>query len=273
MSLIEKSERLHSYNSIYNFRDFGAYTGHEGRALRKGHLFRSAHLNTLNDADHGAISKLGIGLIIDLRYAPERSRHPSRLPSNAPQIYAYPDPPEEAKNKVAPHEAFLQHELKTADDAHAYMMRSYSLRPNDAAYQKIFGDSLRFLAAEKSTDVKPNDDAGILVHCAAGKDRTGTLCALVQGVLGVSKTDIMADYMLTLEAVDIEAIVTPAAAMFSKRYGREIDPQALWPMFGVSPEFLESSLNSMGDIETYAKEKLGITDTELNSIRAQYLET
>ena len=111
------------------------------------------------------------------------------------------------------------------------------------------------------------------MHCAAGKDRTGTLCALIQGVLGVSREDIMADYMLTLEAVDVESIITPAAAMFSKRYGREIDPEALWPMFGVAPEFLESSLDGMGDIETYAKEKLGIKDTELDSIRQQYLQS
>lgn len=267
MSLIENSDRLHGYTSIYNFRDFGAYKTRDGRALRQNRLFRSAHLNNLNDDDHGAISDLGIGLIVDLRYAPERARQPSRVPSNDPQIYAYPDPPESQGDKVAPHEAFLQHELKTADDAHGYMMRSYASRPHDKAFQKIFGDSLRFLAHEK-----PNDDAGILVHCAAGKDRTGTLCALVQGVLGVSRKDIMDDYMLTLEAVDIEAIITPAAAMFSKRYGREINPKALWPMFGVAPEFLEASLEAMGDIEAYAKAALGISDTELAAIRSQYLD-
>jgi len=268
MSLIENSERLHGYSSIYNFRDFGAYKGHDGRALLSGKLFRSAHLNTLNDDDHGAISKLAIGLIVDLRYAPERARQPSRVPSNEPQIYAYPDKPDNAGDKVAPHEAFLQHELKTADDAHGYMMRSYAARPHDAQFQKIFGDSLRFLAHEK-----PKDDAGILVHCAAGKDRTGTLCALIQGVLGVSREDIMADYMLTLEAVDIEAIITPAAQMFSKRYGREINPEALWPMFGVAPEFLEASLSEMGDIEGYAKTKLGLSETELEAIRLQYLDS
>jgi len=267
MSLIKNSERIHDYSSIYNFRDFGAYKGRDGRALRRGRLFRSAHLNNLNDADHGAISELGIGLIVDLRYAPERDRQPSRVPSNAPQIYAYPDPPKNKGDKVAPHEAFLQYELNTADDAHGYMMRSYTARPHDAGFQKIFGDSLRFLAHEK-----PNGGGGILVHCAAGKDRTGTLCALVQGVLGVSREDIMADYMLTLEAVDIDAIIAPAAAMFSKRYKRQIDAKALGPMFGVAPEFLQASLEGMGDIESYAKEKLGITDTELEAIRSQYLD-
>ena len=267
MSYIENSDRIYNYSSIYNFRDFGGYVGHDGRKLRKGQFFRSAHLNNLNDEDLGAISQLGIGLIVDLRYAPERARQPSRVPLNAPQIYSYPDPPESQGNKVAPHEAFLQHDLKTAADAHGYMMRSYTARPDDRAFQKIFGDSLRYLANER-----PNNDTGILVHCAAGKDRTGTLCALVQGILGVSHDDIMADYMLTLEAVDIDAIIGPAASMFSKRYDREIDPKALWPMFGVAPEFLQSSLEAMGDIQSYAKDKLGISDAQLNIIRAQYLD-
>ncbi|MEP1230665.1 MAG: tyrosine-protein phosphatase [Litorimonas sp.] len=268
MSFIQNSDRIYNYNSIYNFRDFGGYKGHGGRAVRKGRLFRSAHLNTLNDQDHNAISELGIGLIVDLRHAPERVRQPSRVPLNAPQIYTYPDPPEHTGREVAPHEAFLQYELNTAEDAHGYMLRSYTARPHDAAFQKIFGDSLRFLAHEKT-----NDDAGILVHCAAGKDRTGTLCALMQGVLGVSREDIMADYMLTLEAVDIDAIIGPAAAMFSERYKRNIDAKALLPMFGVAPEFLEASLEGMGDINTYAKEKLGLLGTELEVIRSLYLES
>jgi len=267
MSLIEKSERIRDFKSIYNFRDFGAYKGHDGRALKSGHLFRSAHLNTLNDEDHSEISALNIGLIVDLRHAPERSRQPSRLPSNAPQVYTYPDPPESEGDKVAPHEAFLQHELHTAEDAHGYMIRSYEARPHDRAFQTIFANSLRFLA---NTNI--DDDAGILVHCAAGKDRTGTLCALVQGVLGVSRDDIMADYMLTLEAVDIGAIIEPAAERFSQRYGRHINPEALWPMFGVAPEFLEASLDGMGNLENYAKDTLGISVAELDAIQTRYLD-
>ena len=117
--------------------------------------------------------------------------------------------------------------------------------------------------------------AGVLVHCAAGKDRTGTLCALIQAILGVSREDIMADYMLTLETVDIEQIIEPAAQMFSQRYGRKIDAKALWPMFGVVPDFLNAALTRMldnaGDVQPYARDVLGLSQTEIEDLRAKYL--
>jgi len=68
--------------------------------------------------------------------------------------------------------------------------------------------------------------------------------------------------MMTLEAVDIDEIIGPAAEMFSKRYGRKIDAEALWPMFGVVPDFLEVALDGMmdgsGNIESYVTNVLGL---------------
>ena len=270
MSLIPFETRNYDFQTIYNFRDFGGYTGLEGRPVKTGRLFRSAHLASLSEADIGAIGDLDINLVVDLRHAPERAKQPSRFPEPTPDLHEYPDSPERLLAKVAPHEAFLENELYTAADAHGYMMGSYSTRPQDPGFKTIFGDTLRYMAK-----VDTEDPAGVLVHCAAGKDRTGTLCALIQGVLGVSRDDIMADYMMTLEAVDIDKIIEPAAAMFSKRYGREINADAIWPMFGVVPEFLNAALDGMmddaGSVETYVKKDIGLSDAELTRIRERYL--
>jgi len=207
---------------------------------------------------------LSIDLVVDLRHAPERARQPSKLPDNTPRVIEFPDPPKSASAGVAPHEAFMQTELNTAEDSRGYMLGSYTARPHDAAFQSIFAESVKFLAEEKS-------DPGVLVHCAAGKDRTGTLVALIQGLLGVSDDDIMADYMLTLEAVNIDAILGPAAEMFTQRYGRPIDAEALRPMFGVEPAYLEAALNGIGDYETYATQTLGLSDKTVSDLRARYL--
>lgn len=266
MSLITTTERLYPYQTIYNFRDFGGYAGTGGRPVKTGHLFRSAHLNNLSDKDLDSIAALDIGLIVDLRHAPERQRQPSRLYDPAPSIFEYPDAPETAGDKVAPHEAFMQHELNTAQDSHDYMMRSYSARPNDEGFQAIFGNTIRHLISDKE-----DHRNGVLVHCAAGKDRTGTLVALVQGLLGMSEDDIMADYMLTMEAVDIDSIIGPASQMFTKRYGREIDAEALRPMFGVTPEFLEAALETMGDMQLYAKNVLKLSPQDIDKLQARYL--
>ncbi len=270
MSLIPFETRNYDFASIYNFRDFGGYAGRDGRAVKTGRLFRSAHLAALNDADVASIGDLDINLVVDLRYAPERKRQPSRFPNPPPHVHEYPDSATLKKAKVAPHEAFLEHELYTAKDAHRYMMGSYTARPHDAGFQSICKDTLRFMATSEG-----EESVGVLVHCAAGKDRTGTLCALVQAVLGVSREDIMADYMLTLDAVDIEKIIGPAAEMFTKRYGRNIDATSIWPMFGVVPDFLDAALDGMtdssGDIVPYVKETLGLSQTELESLRSRYL--
>ena len=270
MSLIPFETRNYDFQSIYNFRDFGGYAGLDGRTVKTGRLFRSAHLAALNPEDLDQISDLDIHLIVDLRYAPERAKQPSRFPTPQPHVHEYPEAPESKKVKVAPHEAFLEHELYTADDAHGYMMRSYTARPHDPGFQRVFADTLRFMA--RSEDMAA---AGVLVHCAAGKDRTGTLCALIQSTLGVSREDIMADYMMTLDAVDIDKIIGPAAAMFTERYGRQIDADAIWPMFGVTPDFLNASLDGMldeaGRIEPYLTDTLDISLDDLSRLRDRYL--
>ena len=275
MSLLSFEARNYDFQSIYNFRDFGGYTGLNGREVKAGRLFRSAHLSALNETDLDAIGGLDIDLVVDLRYAPERAKQPSRFPNPAPRVHEYPDAAETKAAKVAPHEAFLEHELYSAEDAHGYMMRSYTARPHDLGFQKIFADTLRFMANSETSSSETEAAAGVLVHCAAGKDRTGTLCALIQAVLGVSREDILADYMMTLDAVDIDKIIEPAAARFTKRYGRQIDPESIWPMFGVVPEFLDAALDGMmdgkGGVEAYVTDTIGLSEADMNRLQERYL--
>jgi len=112
----------------------------------------------------------------------------------------------------------------------------------------------------------------ILVHCAAGKDRTGTLCAVIKGALGVDEKTIYEDFMLTMTAVDIDSFLEPAAQMFTQRYGRSIDPEAIRPMFSVEEAYLKSSLAAIGDIQSYICNDLGITVKEKAALKAAYLD-
>lgn len=270
MSLITQSERLKPFSTIYNFRDFGGYAGHEGRAVVTGKLFRSAHLNALSVDDQTSIGALPIGTIVDLRHAPERARQPSKqIPtSKRPETLTLPESLEPVGAKVAPHEAFMEAELNGPEDARRYMMNSYRTRPDDPAFQDVFRRTLKTLASDQ-----PDDGAGLLVHCAAGKDRTGTLCALIQGLLGVSDDDIMADYLLTETAVNIDVLLEPAAAMFTQRYGRTISPDSIRPMFGVDADYLRASLEAMGPYEDYALNELGLEENKLELLRRNYLVT
>ena len=238
MSLIALSDRLKPFSSVYNFRDFGGYAGLDGRPVKTNILFRSAHLNNLTEDELNEIESLPVGTVVDLRHAPERKRQPSLWPAKPERAVVLTQPvvPEIDEATVAPHEAFAEHKLYSASDARDYMMNS-----------------------------------GVIIHCAAGKDRTGTLVALIQGLLGVSHEDIMADYMLTETAVDIDAILVPASKMYSQRYGRQMDPDSLRPMFGVDPDYLIASLEAMGDLSSYAEEVLGFGPQQQRRLRDRYL--
>jgi protein-tyrosine phosphatase len=263
MALISLTDRVKPFQTILNFRDFGAYKTDTKRGVVQGKLFRSAHLNNLSDAELSDISDLNIGLVVDLRYRPERERQPSRYPlADEAVVLTYPDQDVTEGPKVAPHEAFMEHELNSAQDAYDYMMRSYTARADDAGFQSVFRDTLLYMAETGNP---------LLIHCAAGKDRTGTLVALIQGILGVGDSDIENDYLLTNQAVDIESFLKPAAQMFTKRYGRDISPDALRPMFGVEADYLKAASMTMGDYKNYAIKKLGLSETELRHIHEHYL--
>ena len=108
--------------------------------------------------------------------------------------------------------------------------------------------------------------------CIRDRDRTGTLCALIHGALGVSSETIMEDFMLTMEAIDVDTLLTPAAEMFTHRYGRPIDPEAIRPMFSVEPAYLESALATIGQMDDYIRDVLGVSDKEKAALKAAYLD-
>lgn len=246
--------------SVRNFRDFGGYKTASGDNLVSGKLFRAAHFNETNAQDKTVLDGLELDLIVDLRHAPERKRQPNTYPSVEDVRTFFMDEPGEPP-QFAPHEMFLKERLETAEDARNYMLGSYSRRPDNPAFQGIFADTLNYMA---------ETGGPLVVHCTAGKDRTGTLVAIIHRVLGVSSADIMQDYMMTMQAVDVESYLEPAAKFMSERFERKIDPNALRPMFGVEPAFLEAALDTMSDFDAYVSDFLNITQTDVTAIRKNY---
>lgn len=255
--------RIYDFDSIINFRDFGNYPAGSGQHVKVGKLYRSAHFNSASDADLEKLAELGIALVIDLRHKPERDRQPNRWPETPePTVLHYPDP-KDSNQSLAPHEIFIKETLSTPEEARGYMQGSYEARPHDAGFKSIFSDTLKFMAKTGSP---------ILIHCAAGKDRTGTLAAVILSALGVPFETIMDDYMMTMEAVDIEAFLEPASQNMATRYGRHIPVDALRPLFHVEPSYLQRSMATIEDPDGYIANTLDITPSERQALHKFYLE-
>ncbi|MEO1188476.1 MAG: tyrosine-protein phosphatase, partial [Pseudomonadota bacterium] len=153
--------------------------------------------------------------------------------------------------------------------AHSWMVDYYRAAPYKAQHIETFSAWFKAIAA------LGRDEAAV-VNCAAGKDRTGILCALTHHVLGVDREAMFADYELTNTAADVASRLPEMARLFNEHIGKAYDHAVYHPFVGVDVKFLEAALESIqdqsGDIDTYLRETLGVGKTETEQLRRQFLK-
>lgn len=257
--------RILKFDNILNVRDFGGHDLAGGRKIVLGKLFRGAQLNAMTKAEQERFIDMGITFLIDLRYLPERKRQSTPVSEKFnPDIFAFAEAHDQNDpNELAPHEAFAIRELNTADDARAYMLGSYKDRPLDPGFANLTSRSLKRMAQAGE---------GFYVHCAAGKDRTGTFSAILLMLLGASQDDVMAEYMRTQDAVNLDLIIPMITVKMEKRYGRSFTADALRPYFHVEPDYLQQSLKTIGEINKYASEVLMLSPQDISGLHRHYIQ-
>jgi protein-tyrosine phosphatase len=174
--------RLVALEAVHNFRDLGGYATADGRHTVWRTLFRADGLYRLTPADVVALEPLGLRTVIDLRSAPELSER-GRFPVDVHPV--------------------VFHHFPIIDATWALADRPVHDRDEDFliwAYQEMLTVGAPRFAAAFAALAEP-DALPAVFHCAAGKDRTGLLAALLLGSLGVSHDDIVADYALTVEGM------------------------------------------------------------------------
>ena len=256
-------DRILPLEGVRNFRDFGGYASRHGGHVKQGRLFRSGHYAEATHGDLQQIRQKRIAVQADLRRPDEREKQPGRW--SAPNTITH----DGGRETEAPHTRFLQEVEVNAEAADGWMNTYYQLAPYKAHHTEMFADWFRELAA------LDGEQAG-LVNCAAGKDRTGILCALTHHVLGVAQDDIHADYILTNEAVDVDGRLGEIATMFNAHIGKNYEPEVFRPFIGVRLPYLETAMGTIigevGSLDTYLTETLGVTPAQQDTIREKLLE-
>ncbi len=230
-----------------NFRDLGGYVTGDGRAVRWRQIFRSNHLGHLTDADIAIVRQLGVRSAFDFRGREERTAALCGLADIT--VHSLPIEP----TVVAALRARLAAGRLTAEDALEIMRESYR------NYVRLSTDSFRRLFAHLLEDRAP-----LVIHCTAGKDRTGFACALILHALGVPDDVIADDYLLTNRFYRRD----PAAST-------DLPDEVRDAIGSVHASFLAAGFEAVqtgyGGLEGYLRDGLGIGEPERAALQARYL--
>lgn len=252
-------ERKLGMQGTPNFRDFGGYRGADGRRVRWGYLFRSGQLSGLTPQDLELLDSLQLDLVCDFRREDEQQSSPSRYPeARQPEVASLPITP--GSNTAAFTAGGL--DLGGPQPMFDFMV----------GINRDFVESQGPVYARMFREILQRPDARFLVHCAAGKDRTGFAVAIILLALGVPVEQVMQDYMLTQRFFHPQQEVERLRA----KYGLESVPEeAILPMLEVHEAYLERALQAIadyGEVETYLEEVLGVGSAEREELRRRYLE-
>ncbi|MGA9277078.1 tyrosine-protein phosphatase [Ilumatobacter sp.] len=184
--IVDDPQRLIPFDAVHNFRDLGGYATDDGRTIGWGRLFRADGLYRLTDADLDVIDALGIRTVVDLRSAREFDDH-GRFPLERYPVAFHHLPILDA--------TWQRDEIPAVEDTEDGAVEFLTWAYGDMLAQGAdrFANAFQVLAVPGA--------APAVFHCAAGKDRTGVLAALILGALGVDHEAIVADYALTEAAM------------------------------------------------------------------------
>jgi protein-tyrosine phosphatase len=232
-----------------NFRDLGGYHARDGRIVRWRQIFRSNHLGHLTEADIEVLRGLGVRSAFDFRGTEERVAAMCGIAGIA--VHSLPIEPTVV---AALRARRADGAALSSEDALEVMRDSYRnyVRHNTHSYRTLFAHLLE-------------DRAPLVIHCTAGKDRTGFACALILHALGVPDDVIAEDYLLTNRFYRRD----PTASS-------DLPDEVRQALASVEASFLGAAFEAIGaeygDLENYFSDGLGVGADQRAKLKARYLD-
>jgi protein-tyrosine phosphatase len=251
---------------IPNFRDAGGLaTGF----LRPGLVYRSAQLSGISAPAQQSLRDIGIVSAFDLRTADEVRNRPDELPPGVclTVLDVLADRPHSGAAAVA--SLVTEHgdratiedvnDAVTGGRSHDLMIETYrylvSLPSAHAGYRSLLQDL-------------GQAEGGAVIHCTAGKDRTGWAIAVLQRFAGASMDDVVADYLASNEPM--RQTYGPMLDQFAAAGG---DAEALSQMIYVQPDYLDAAITLMhhvyGGLEGYLTTALELSAEDIDALGAR----
>lgn len=249
-----------------NFRDLGGYRTASGQTVRHGRIYRAGALDRLTDADITQLRALGIALICDIRSPEERKEAPNRWRERHDIGEIHIDTSAEMKHANANMLVKLRDD-PSHERALDLMHQVYRAMPRafDGKLHELFD---HLLAGDKSGPV--------VIHCTAGKDRTGFVCALLLLALGVPRETVYADYLVSGDEERSGMLRHGATQAMTVSFGMPPHPGVVEALIGVQPAYLDLAFDTLrteyGSIEAYLERSAGLDAGRLDALRRSLLD-
>jgi protein-tyrosine phosphatase len=234
--------RVLRWEALLNARDLGGLPA-AGAAVARGAIVRSDALHRLNDAGRAALVAHGVRTVIDMRTAEEAAEKPSRFDGASGVGVAHI--PQQTREMW---QAMQGLDRVAFDTTALELARSRFAKITDAIARAPAG--------------------GVLIHCAAGKDRTGLMTMLLLDLVGTPRDVIAADYQLTatgLAALFVDLIAKAETDARRVRLQEEAQSRAE-VMVAIHDAFRARH----GDAEAYLRAG-GMSDASIATLRARLL--
>lgn len=251
---LEDERRFVPVPGIVNFRDFGGYHTSVGSTVKWGKLYRCGALATLPAANHHEFINLGIDVICDLRRDEEVHEAPTPGPIAQGRMRRIPIDP---GSTLRIQGALGQRDgPKSLADFMTEITREL-VREHQSSYSALF-------------QALDGSSGAFLLHCSAGKDRTGFGAAMILSALGVDEDTIMADYLLSNRALDYHR-----SRGARDRNGDALDDASLQAVAGVHARYLEAAFDELtrlhGNVNNYL-DSIGVNAGARADLRNRLLD-
>jgi protein-tyrosine phosphatase len=241
-----------------NLRDFGGFPTSSGSMMKTGLLYRSGNLQKLTASNHIAIRELNLQTIIDFRSNEEQEKSPGTFPGS---------------RKVSLPCSIDQ---ITRDRLRPLLLRRYADDEIVEVIDSVYKEMVDLMVEPIGEMIRIILDPGhcpILIHCRAGKDRTGLAAAVLQSAMGVDQVTIMREYLKSNE------FISPKISKAIKRlrlFTLGLFPKGnLQAAFEVRAQYLDTAFsvinNKYGGLEGYLAAG-GVHKPDLESLKARLLE-